>query len=597
MSNENKNNGLTLGSLFDGIAGFPYAAERFGIETKWTSEIEPAPSEISARHFPNAKQLGDVTKINGAEIEPVDIISFGSPCFPAGTLVLTDKGYIEIEKLHIGMKVLTHTGKWQKITDWGYKQAKTVILRGNHYGLECTPNHPIFSTKESKKYPRFPNGKRGNQTIIEKAKEWIQAKDMSKRLWAVPNFVEYLPIPTPSSSSSNKQKPMPTMNENFFYFVGRWIGDGWLRNGQRSGRPEGQKWGQIFLCDDLSKESELTRIVESITDHYCVERCNTVFKVKFCSQVLCEWLNDNFGKYAKGKYLPSWVYSLQPKSRGSLLQGVFDSDGYKVKDSPQEWKVNTISKKLSEGLRILGEIEGYSTTVYKTIPPSEKIIEGRNVNQSPYYTVHFHGKYNRVRKRLSDDLHSWYRVKSITETNEEKTVYNITVENDNSYVAEGIVVHNCQDMSVAGNRAGLDGNRSSLFHEAVRIIREMRNKTNGEYPTYAIWENVTGAFSSNKGEDFRRVLEEITETEIPVPQNEKWAESGMVELPDRSVAWRTFDAQFWGTPQRRRRIYLVADFRGQRAAEILFKPESVSRDIEESGETRQRTSTVAESGS
>lgn len=154
----------------------------------------------------------------------------------------------------------------------------------------------------------------------------------------------------------------------------------------------------------------------------------------------------------------------------------------------------------------------------------------------------------------------------------------------------------CQDMSVAGNRAGLDGNRSSLFHEAVRIIREMRNKTNGEYPTYAIWENVPGAFSSNKGEDFRRVLEEITETEISVPQGGKWAESGMVELSDRSVAWRTFDAQYWGVPQRRRRIYLVADFRGQRAAEILFKSESMSGDTSESEETQQRTSTVTESG-
>ena len=140
----------------------------------------------------------------------------------------------------------------------------------------------------------------------------------------------------------------------------------------------------------------------------------------------------------------------------------------------------------------------------------------------------------------------------------------------------------CQDMSVAGNRAGLDGNRSSLFHEAVRIIREMRNKTNGEYPTYAIWENVPGAFSSNKGEDFRRVLEEITETEIPLPLGGKWAENGMVELPDRSVSWRVLDAQYWGVPQRRKRIYLVADFRGQRAAKILFKPESVSGNTQES---------------
>ena len=155
----------------------------------------------------------------------------------------------------------------------------------------------------------------------------------------------------------------------------------------------------------------------------------------------------------------------------------------------------------------------------------------------------------------------------------------------------------CQDMSIAGNRAGLEGERSNLFHEAVRIIREMRDKTNEEYPTYAIWENVPGAFSSNKGEDFRRVLEEITETEIPLPQGGKWAESGLVELSDRSVAWRVLDAQYWGVPQRRKRIYLVADLRGKRAAEILFKCESVSGDTSEGGETREEVAPAAESRS
>ncbi len=155
----------------------------------------------------------------------------------------------------------------------------------------------------------------------------------------------------------------------------------------------------------------------------------------------------------------------------------------------------------------------------------------------------------------------------------------------------------CQDMSVAGNRAGLDGNRSGLFHEAIRIIDEMREKTNGKYPRYAIWENVPGAFSSNKGQDFRRVLEEISKAEIPMPASGKWAGSGMVRTEQCDLAWRTFDAQYWGVPQRRRRIYLVADFRGRRAAEILFKSESLSRDIAESGETRERTPRTVESGS
>ena len=138
----------------------------------------------------------------------------------------------------------------------------------------------------------------------------------------------------------------------------------------------------------------------------------------------------------------------------------------------------------------------------------------------------------------------------------------------------------CQDLSVAGKQTGLDGSRSGLFMEAVRIIREMREKTDGEYPKYIIWENVAGAFSSNKGEDFRRVLEEITEARIPMPTSGKWASAGMVGVEGaggdlRTVAWRQLDAQFWGVPQRRKRIYLVTDFRNGRAGQILFECESV----------------------
>ena len=145
----------------------------------------------------------------------------------------------------------------------------------------------------------------------------------------------------------------------------------------------------------------------------------------------------------------------------------------------------------------------------------------------------------------------------------------------------------CQDLSVAGKREGMAGERSGLFSQAIRIIREMRFVTNGEYPRYAIWENVPGAFSSNKGQDFRTVLEEITASEIPMPKSGKWANAGMVRGDGYSVAWRVCDAQYWGVAQRRKRIFLVADFRGQRAGEILFERESVSRHFAESGEARE----------
>ena len=154
----------------------------------------------------------------------------------------------------------------------------------------------------------------------------------------------------------------------------------------------------------------------------------------------------------------------------------------------------------------------------------------------------------------------------------------------------------CQDMSVAGKRAGLGGERSGLFMEAVRIIKEMREISGGRYPRFAIWENVPGAFSSNNGQDFRAVLEEITEAEIPMPTSGRWAEAGMVRGNGRDVAWRVLDAQYWGVPQRRKRIFLVADFTGECAGEILFEREGLSGDIAESGEAREEVAACVGDG-
>lgn len=147
----------------------------------------------------------------------------------------------------------------------------------------------------------------------------------------------------------------------------------------------------------------------------------------------------------------------------------------------------------------------------------------------------------------------------------------------------------CQDLSIAGRRAGLAGERSGLFMEAVRIIKEMRSSTNGLYPTFAVWENVPGAFSSNGGEDFRAVLEELARVEQPdvsIPRSSgkggKWSKAGAIAGNGWSLAWRQLDAQYWGVPQRRKRIAIVADFRGQRAAEILFERTSLSGNFDES---------------
>ena len=149
----------------------------------------------------------------------------------------------------------------------------------------------------------------------------------------------------------------------------------------------------------------------------------------------------------------------------------------------------------------------------------------------------------------------------------------------------------CQDMSIAGKRAGLEGSRSNLFYEAVRIVKEMRCETDGKYPRYIVWENVSGAFSSNKGEDFRCVLESvcrIADETVSVPSVKKWQSAGSIVGDGYSVAWRVFDAQYWGVPQRRKRIYLVADFAGGCAGKILFESEGMSGYSAESFRSWQR---------
>lgn len=158
----------------------------------------------------------------------------------------------------------------------------------------------------------------------------------------------------------------------------------------------------------------------------------------------------------------------------------------------------------------------------------------------------------------------------------------------------------CQDLSVAGKRAGLAGERSGLFMEQIRIIKEMREHDRANRgadvdfrllkPRFMVWENVPGAFSSNGGADFQAVLEEtakVAERDACIPRLEKWPPSGCIMGDGWSIAWRVHDAQFWGVPQRRKRIALVADFGGQTAPEILFERKGLSGDIEESGKEGQ----------
>ena len=159
----------------------------------------------------------------------------------------------------------------------------------------------------------------------------------------------------------------------------------------------------------------------------------------------------------------------------------------------------------------------------------------------------------------------------------------------------------CTDMSIAGKRAGLDGAQSSLFYQAIRIVKEMRCATNGRYPRWICWENVVGAFSSNRGLDFKAVLEAVIGiiepgAEVPMPEKDRWPYADIYMGERWSVAYRTFDAQHWGVPQRRRRVYLVGDLAGRCAGQVLFESEGLSGYSAEGFRAWQRTARNSAAG-
>ena len=156
----------------------------------------------------------------------------------------------------------------------------------------------------------------------------------------------------------------------------------------------------------------------------------------------------------------------------------------------------------------------------------------------------------------------------------------------------------CQDLSTMGKRQGLNGEKSSLFFEAIRVIREMREATNGKNPRWILWENVCGAFTSNRGEDFRVALESILKIKdaglcIPVPESGRWKRAGTIVARGVSLAWRTLNARDFGLPQRRERIYLIADIEDECAAQILFDAEGVFADIDKDEKGTERTGSGA----
>ena len=453
--------------IFTGISATSCALRPLGFVPVAFAEIDDFASAVIRKHYPDAPNLGDVCDVDWSPYKGnVDLVVGGSPCFTAGTLVMCESGLKPIEEVQVGELVLTHKGNLRRVLSVGSKTADTVILKGQgSIGIECTKNHPFFSRTKTK---TWVNEDREYRMVVDGNPEWISAENMGGRFWlnvcnantgAVPEFA-----PSRQGARGFGYIDDFIFTPEFFYFVGRWLGDGWTTCYKRKGRVD-SRVRNVHVCCSYELADELEKKLLKTGLHFCRTKQRTTERFTCHSVQLYDWIVSNFGVGAGGKNIPTWCLSMNKRFREAMVQGYFESDGHRFDGG---YKASTISRKLSIGMKMLCGSIGIPSSVTLVKGRGKTIIEGRVVNERESYVSSY---YEKARSAFFADAGFYGKVRSVLPGRDNVTVYNLEVEGDHSYTADGIAVHNCQAFSVAGSRGGCqtleDGSCSSMFDAFV----------------------------------------------------------------------------------------------------------------------------------
>ncbi len=594
---------LCYGSVCSGIEAASIAWEPLGMRPAWFAEIEPFPSAVLAHRWPHVANLGDMTKLAkkvlAGEIESPDVLVGGTPCFTAGHMVLCKNGYKPIEDVCPGDYVVSHLGRLQQVKRVGSKIANTGLLNavGQPLGIRTTNDHPFLAVRWKAQNTR-KNGTYFKRELLSEP-EWRAACDMPGYQWcALTNFN----IASPDICSRFLSE------EQAMYLAGAYVGDGYIRRWRGK-----SKKAVVFgiNCQKLRKFH--CRIPENIFSVASVIRGS--IKVTLNDTCYANWLNEHFGELSHAKRIPAWVMS--HPLRHVFLQGYLDTDG--TPSGKAGFRINSVSPALAWGVAELSQTCGYVSSVSFIEVEPKKVIEERVVNQQNYYQVTICPQKLSRKSRLAHGmlLRTVKEFKSVGLD----TVYNIEVEGDHSYILNGAVVHNCQAFSIAGLRGGLDDERGALTLKYVELANAIDDKRAESFlkPSVIVWENVPGVLSSADNA-FGCFLAGLAGEDAPFEPGDrpesgksnafwrwdvktgchapKWPQCGCIYGPQRKVAWRILDAQYFGVAQRRRRVFVVASARTDLdPATVLFEFEGVRRDIApsrgEGKETTRYTSNIA----
>lgn len=470
-------------SLCDGMSCGQMALEKAGIEVReyYAAEIKEHAIRLTKHNFPNTVHIGDVNKVtyrdgvlyteNGEYKTEIDLVIFGSPCFEAGTLVITDKGYKSIEDIQVGDKVLTHKGRYRKVLATGGKIADTVELKcSGSLATRVTLNHPYYVTHKTTTRKKTKGVSTTTRHYTEPS--WVQVGELKQDdMVAMPRI-------------TIEENPL-NLTEEQCYLMGRYVADGYINNNKRTGPSRNNSYNhKVIYC--IGKAKLDLFMSNLITYHGCVKEDRTVYKVEVINEELMN-LCLLCGRGAENKLIPPEVLNLPKDLALAFLRGYLSGDGCYL-EHIKKYQLTTISRQLAMGLQLLvAKCYGTASTIVNNIPKAQKYIEGRLVNQRPTYVVGFKDFIAKQDSFHTTDEHVWLRYKHQSNLQSDKHVYNLEVEEDNSYTANNLVVHNCQSFSRAmreEGRIGLEDKvRSGLFLECHRILREID-------PKWFLMENV-----------------------------------------------------------------------------------------------------------
>ena len=522
---------LTFLDICSGIGGFRLGLEWAGHKCVGYCEYDKfARASYEAMYDTEGEwKAEDVTKLTPEEIPYADAWCFGFPCFEAGTLVMTDRGYKCIEDIREGDRVLTHKGRFRPVVR-PMKHKAGEIYELDVFGVEnlrVTGEHPfLVKDGDSAKW---------------KAVQELEAGD----LIAVPvnrkaELPEWDGITYERRGKECRLDGLDLGSRDFWWFVGCYMGDGWYRVTRRKNASDNYR--VVVTCNE-EKLERLKRHVDGMF-RYSVAKERTVYKVHFTNKELTVFLM-RFGKGAGGKRLTETVFNLPEDLLRAFLEGYFETDGCMVGKYRQ---ASTISRELAYGIRdCVHKAYRMPCAVYRNEMPETCVIEGRTVRQHDFYTVRFkEGRSDRDGSFFMDG-YVWCRFRGSRKVPFDGYVYNMEVEDDNSYTAGGLAAHNCQDISIAGKQRGLRGKRSGIYYSIIDLIK---GKEEGDKPTYLLVENVKNLLSVNAGFDFAAVLSEMDEAGY-------------------DVRWQVLNSKDFGVPQNRERVFLIAVLRSRGGREVL----------------------------